>query len=227
MRRAFRIKPSPAMVIACAALLVALGGTSIAAVNATVPNNSVGTPQLKNNAVTGIKVKNRTLRAVDFALGQIPKGPRGLAGPAGPAGPAGAAGAAGATGPAGPFVDTLPSGKTLRGNFAGRARTTLAGQDMQIDITFAFPLASAPAAHYIASGAAAPAACPGNAGSPSAAAGHLCVYESAPAINATGRVFDPIGGADGEANRYGGGVAASATAVGDFRVRGSWAVTAP
>jgi hypothetical protein len=98
---------------------------------------------------------------------------------------------------------------------------------MQIPITFAFPLASAPTTHYVAAGMAAPSACPGNATSPAAQAGHLCVYEGSAAINATGRVFDPIGGADNTANPYGAGVAATAAAAGDFRVRGSWAVTAP
>jgi hypothetical protein len=97
---------------------------------------------------------------------------------------------------------------------------------MQIPITFAFPLGDAPTAHYIASGTAPPSACPGNATTPAADPGHLCVYESAPALNATGRVFDPIGGANDTANKYGAGVAATSTAAGDFRVRGSWAVTA-
>ena len=39
------------MVIACIALTVALGGTSVAAIQA-LPKNSVGTKQLKRNAVT-------------------------------------------------------------------------------------------------------------------------------------------------------------------------------
>jgi hypothetical protein len=42
-----RWKPSPALVVAGLALLVALGGTSVAAVSA-VPKNSVATPLLKN-----------------------------------------------------------------------------------------------------------------------------------------------------------------------------------
>lgn len=79
------------MVVASIALLVALGGTSIAAVNA-LPNNSVGTPQLKGNAVISSKVKNGSLLSADFKVGQIPPGPAGPAGPQGAAGPAGAAG---------------------------------------------------------------------------------------------------------------------------------------
>ena len=44
-------RPSPAMVVACAALAVALGGTSYATV-LQVPRSSVGTAQLKTGAVT-------------------------------------------------------------------------------------------------------------------------------------------------------------------------------
>ncbi len=100
-------RPSPALVIACLALLVALGGTSYATV-LQVPRNSVGAPQLKTaavtskkiaaNAVTSAKVQNGTLVRADFRGGQIPAGPAGPAGPVGPAGPAGPAGAPGLSG---------------------------------------------------------------------------------------------------------------------------------
>src|SRR2546427_2974305 len=94
-------RPSPATVIASIALLVALGGSSFAAVTAALPRNSVGTAQLKNNAVTSAKVLNGSLLKVDFRAGQLPRGPAGSAGPAGPAGSAGPAGPTGPTGPAG------------------------------------------------------------------------------------------------------------------------------
>lgn len=90
--------PSPALAISLVALAVALSGTAVAASVALAPN-SVGTAQLKRNAVTSIKVKNGTLVRADFKKKQIPAGKRG---PAGPAGPAGAAGPAGEPGPAGP-----------------------------------------------------------------------------------------------------------------------------
>jgi hypothetical protein len=89
------------MVVASIGLLIALGGTSIAAIT-NVPLLSVGTPQLKTNAVTSAKVKNRSLLAADFKQGQLPRGPRGLRGFPGPEGTPGAAGAAGPTGPSGP-----------------------------------------------------------------------------------------------------------------------------
>jgi hypothetical protein len=95
------------MVVACLALLVALGGTSVAAVG-QLGRNTVGTPQLKDAAVTNAKIKNnavnsskvaaRSLLRSDFAPGQLPAGPTGPQGPAGPAGSAGPAGPTGVVG---------------------------------------------------------------------------------------------------------------------------------
>jgi len=68
-----RYLPSPAMVVACLALLVALGGTSYAAIK--LPRNSVGNIQLKRGAVTGIKVRNNTLtgrQINESRLGRVP-----------------------------------------------------------------------------------------------------------------------------------------------------------
>ncbi len=77
-----------ANVTATLALIVALGGTSYAAIN--LPTNSVGSKQLKKRAVTNSKlranavtsgiVKNGSLRAGDFKAGQLPAGPVGPAG---------------------------------------------------------------------------------------------------------------------------------------------------
>ena len=61
MKRRLR-GPSPALVIALIALFVALGGTSFAAINA-LPKNSVGAKQLKKNAVTGVKIKNKAVHS--------------------------------------------------------------------------------------------------------------------------------------------------------------------
>jgi hypothetical protein len=85
--------PSPAMVVACAALLIALGGVSYAAVR--LPKNSVGTQQLRNRAVTKAKIARKTISAL-----RGNRGPRGLPGPQGPKGATGAAGAQGPPGPA-------------------------------------------------------------------------------------------------------------------------------
>src|SRR5258708_6298308 len=89
------------MSVACIALGVALSGTGIAAVTAALPRNSVGTPQLKNNAVTAAKVLNGSLTKADFRAGQLPAGATGAPGAPGSPGPAGPQGLKGDTGPAG------------------------------------------------------------------------------------------------------------------------------
>jgi hypothetical protein len=66
-------RPSPAMCVALVGLFVALGGTTWAAVS--LPAGSVGTAQLKQDAVTGNKVKNHTLTGADIntlLLGTVP-----------------------------------------------------------------------------------------------------------------------------------------------------------
>ncbi len=61
--------PSPAMVVASIALFVALGTGAYAAI--TVPSNSVGTPQLKNGAVTGSKIRNGAITGAKIKLGTL------------------------------------------------------------------------------------------------------------------------------------------------------------
>jgi hypothetical protein len=111
MSRVLTYRPSPAMMVALLALFISLGGSAFAAL--ALPDNSVGTKQLKNGAVTGAKlrsgavtassVKAHSLRAVDFATGQLPAGLPGSQGPPGPQGlrgPQGVWGPPGAPGPA-------------------------------------------------------------------------------------------------------------------------------
>src|SRR3954449_5685183 len=62
--RSRKVRISPAMVIACVALLVALGGGAYAAFK--LPKNSVGTKQIKKNAVTGSKIKDGSLKPADL-----------------------------------------------------------------------------------------------------------------------------------------------------------------
>jgi hypothetical protein len=95
-------RPSPALVVACLALLVALSGTGYAAVVA-LPRGSVGTIQLKNGAVISLKVKDGSLKLADFALAEREqlKGDTGPAGPQGAKGDKGSKGDTGAEGPPG------------------------------------------------------------------------------------------------------------------------------
>src|SRR4051812_19663682 len=70
----FRLqRPSPAMAVALLSLVVAMGGTGYAAIN--LPKNSVGTKQIKRNAVVSSKVKKDTLTGADVnesRLGPVP-----------------------------------------------------------------------------------------------------------------------------------------------------------
>jgi len=84
--------PSPSMGVAITALVVALGGTSYAALSITssdVKNNSLRSIDVKDSTLRSVDVKNRSLKAIDFRRGQLPRGRTGATGPAGPAGPAG------------------------------------------------------------------------------------------------------------------------------------------
>ena len=115
--------PSPALGVALLALFVALGGTGYAALN--LPRNSVGSKEIRkgsvrnadiaSNAVTGAKVKRRSLDGTDFKTGTLPKGAQGNQGAQGTPGAAGspAFGALlgrGVTVPAGTFF-LAPSGQ--------------------------------------------------------------------------------------------------------------------
>jgi hypothetical protein len=65
-------RPSPALVIACVALMAALAPASYATVSQILPQQSVGTSQLKPNAVTSNKVRDFSLRKWDFKKSDLP-----------------------------------------------------------------------------------------------------------------------------------------------------------
>jgi hypothetical protein len=222
-----RFRPSPATVIASFALMVALSGVGYAAV--VLPANSVGTRQLRNNAVVSSKVADHSLLLRDFAFGQIPRGPRGSIGPAGAAGPPGPAGPAGPTGPAGSISGTLPSGQTLRGSYVAEGTAAAANDVAAGEISFGVQLSSTPNAHFIKTGDSAPSACPGNVASPAASAGNLCIYEGTNTNVKSNRNYaDPVTlSLGGSVRPWGAAVIVRASAIGDFSSAGSWAVTAP
>jgi hypothetical protein len=134
---------SPAMLVACLALVVALGGVSYAAT--VLPKNSVGTAQLKKKAVTASKlransvsapkVKDGTLLAADFKAGQLPAGPKGDPGQKGDKGDPGAPGVSGREyvigaevsvnpGQLGGAQVTCPAGKKVMGGGGGSEGNT-------------------------------------------------------------------------------------------------------
>src|SRR3954466_7045670 len=72
------------------ALVFAMGGTGYAI--ASLPRNSVGAAQLKKDAVVSSKVKDGSLKRIDFKSGQLPRGSQGPQGPQGDQGLQGAKG---------------------------------------------------------------------------------------------------------------------------------------
>jgi hypothetical protein len=76
-----------ANVMATIAVFLALGGGAYAAFK--VPNNSVGSRQIKDNAVKSAKVADGSLLAGDFKAGQLPAGAQGIPGAQGDKGDAG------------------------------------------------------------------------------------------------------------------------------------------
>lgn len=217
-----------ANVTATLALLTAMGGTGYAAVS--IAENSVGTLQLKADAVTSGKVKNGTLKKADFKAGQLPAGARGATGATGPAGPVGASGPAG---PAGTAATTLASGQTLRGYVEPWGEAAEANEWASASVSFPVPLAVAPTPHFIIFGDANPAGCTGTPASPAADPGHLCVWEVAPPANATARGIVTSSGGTNTATRFGfsGWVRSTAGNINPpgaaYSYQAVWAVTAP
>src|SRR4051794_27565950 len=97
MRRRVRASITYGNVTATAALFIALGGVSYAAV--TLPDNSVGTPQLKSRSVTLGKIDRKARKSL-----------RGRTGKAGARGAPGVPGVAGVAGPLGPQGGPGPQG---------------------------------------------------------------------------------------------------------------------
>jgi hypothetical protein len=155
MKVRFIHRPSPAMIVACLGLAIALGGTSYATV-LNVPRNSVGTVNLKNGAVTtakmrssavttgklrtgavtSSKVRNGTLLLVDFKPGQIEGGAPGAPGTPGVSGLQRIDAVSGSSSTASRTVSvTCPTGKRVIG---GGARVTGTGAN-RVSIVENFP----------------------------------------------------------------------------------------
>jgi len=198
--------------IALLALFLALGGTTYAASSALIGRNTVASPQVVNGSLQTKDLSAKARKAL--------KGNRGLRG---------LQGAKGATGPAGPFLDSLPSGKTLRGTFATQAN--VANAQIRTGISFSYPLASAPTPHYIKIGDPIPAGCTGGTvAAPKADPGHLCVYEGVMQnLTANRGVVNPVNDAapNSSTQVYGAGAYATCAATTPCFVEGTWAVTAP
>lgn len=82
-------RPTPSLAVSVVALVVAMGGTSYAAMTISsqdVENGSLTTKDVKDDSLRGVDVRDGSLRTKDFREGDIPAGETGPAGPQGPAG---------------------------------------------------------------------------------------------------------------------------------------------
>ena len=83
--------PSPSVVVAVAAVVLACAGSATAA-------KVITGKQIKNSSITSADIKNNSLVQGDFKSGELPAGARGPQGAQGLRGPQGAAGAKGTNG---------------------------------------------------------------------------------------------------------------------------------
>jgi len=229
--------------VAYLALFFALGGTSIAASTALGPN-TVGTKQLKKNAVIGSKVKNNSLTGADILESSLAKVPSAAKADSATSATSAttatnatnatnATSATNATnasnlgGHAASFYSpaVLQSGTSESGTYMVGGNNTGGGQLIGQGFAFPIPLAAAlDSAHVAWLNGTTTTNCPGVG---HAAAGFLCVYATAAATvtpdNAHAvNTHAGFGGAD----PYGFMLAFDAGGVNSFSY-GSWTVTAP
>jgi hypothetical protein len=187
--------------------------------------------------ITGKQIKDGSISAKDLSKAvraQLAK--TGAAGAPGAQGPAGAKGEAGIQGVPGPVTGDLPSGATLRGNYAIRQPAGALTGEFWTDVSFGLRLPSEPTVHVVALAGAKPAACQGTVYQPQAAPGHLCVYRGGevgfdePDVGRIASAANPD-----SSNSFvndligvtGGFLTFTPTGSGNHLATGSWAVTAP
>ena len=211
------------MAVALVALVMAASGGAYAAVKGSPRTITVCVHHKGGGLYTTRKCARRDARLSWNVKGPTgAQGPRGLTGAPGAQGPQGVNGPRGAQGAPGPFPATLPSGKTLTGDYFASSETGSSFDDTQ---SFAFPLASKPAVHFVGIGATAPPQCPGTASNPHATSGNLCVYASLGSVSATAvLIVNPETDLTPDASPRGFRVTMN---VSPSFSTGSWAVTAP
>jgi hypothetical protein len=166
-----------------------------AVIASTIKNGVVTTNKLTNEAVTTPKLANGAVTAAKLGS------------------------------EVGPLLGTLKTGQTLRGTFDVGDTAAVAEELARGAVSYQFPLTNAPTATVLTSGQTT-ANCAGlsggNAQTPQATPGNLCVY-----ITASKNVDETTPLAVENNLRLGFGLAAKAKASGEYFAVGQWAVTAP
>jgi hypothetical protein len=184
---------------------------------------------------------------------QGPQGAKGETGAEGKEGPAGKSGEKGEEGSPWTAGGTLPSGKTLKGEWNVTGYASAGNANLASSVSYALPLVSGPVVHYIHPGEGegepneAPAIqeekCKGTVAEPQATPGNLCVFAETEENSKSGAGFGGVrpplicnweAGEAGcaisvtgsEGSRFGFGVEALAENAGTVNVTGTWAVAA-
>jgi hypothetical protein len=210
-------------VVALLALIVALGGTSYAAITVTGA-------QIKDGSITTRDIRNRTLRAEDFGH-RLPAGPQGAKGEKGEKGDTGPAASRSQPALAGPASatltsDALSSGEILAGVFEVRGQAVQAGDTFRTALPFGHKLPARPTAvRLLANPGVTTPDCQGWGGDPEPAPGVLCIY-----VDGTGNQPDVrinFAGGNNVVLLTGTGLVVRATRPGELSAFGGWAYNVP
>jgi hypothetical protein len=211
------------------ALVFAMGGGAYAVTSNSVAGGVIYACYQKKTGSLRVVFGKQKCKKSEKAIAWNRKGPEGMTGATG------APGQQGPSGAPGPFVNTLPSGQTIRGSYDVGGRSTAAGTVLESEITFPFPLSAAPTVNYIPVGGPTPAGCSGDVTNPGAAPGNLCIFAGYSFNTAAHTTYDPVTGSNfgspKAASRF--GVTLSVTSGGSggpnmvAEETGTWATTAP
>jgi hypothetical protein len=212
MKSLWKQRPSPSMVVALTALVVALGGTAVAATNLIN-----GDKLIEHNSLSGNRLRRHTITGTQVNLKKLGKVPSAKSADTA-TNASHAASASTVTG-----QGTLASGQTEIGIIGGRFQNG-ANANSPIAISTTFPL-MAPVALSNSNIEVAPSAqCTGSTATPTAARGFVCIYPDITVFASTitgntGVVGDTKLGFQMEWN--------ATTANSQSSVRAEWAYTAP
>lgn len=205
-------RPSPALLVAVFALIFALGGTSYAAITVTGA-------EIKDGSITTRDIRDRTLRAEDFA-------PRLLAGSHGEKGDAGPAAPLSQSALIGTASTGLQSGEILAGAFDVQGQASFVGETFRTALAFGHPLPAHPTAvRLLANPGFTTPDCQGSGAEPDPAPGVLCIYVDGTGNEPTVRIN--FAGGTNVVTRTGTGLAVRATRLGTLHAFGGWAYKVP